>query len=395
MNEASVRRIAALSISVVLGCGRSSQPPPPAATRDDVKLAAATGVEMKAGSSEVGREVQLPPGCRPVALASNAAELAVVCVAITSPTGAAVHVGRVTPADVVWTSSIPLSAEEPGRSDFFELAFADDLIAVGRRGDEGSMPIEGLRRSGIAWSSVRSIPVPDNEPHFDFGAPVELAGDVLVAGYQPGAPDDSELRLYRLSDASWVVHQSLTPPVGSFWFWEVATSPDRRRIAAVAMVDHTSDTRVEVFAQAAGKFAPEASLSLTGRPHASALDDVRLAVQTIVGEEPAQVHIATRTGQAWTIERTISSPLPPRPITEVGNTFGLTLALHGRYLAIGERGRHRVWIAVLDREVPPCELVIGTDGTRINELSLAWVGDALFVRAADRVARFEVADCFR
>lgn len=121
----------------------------------------------------------------------------------------------------------------------------------------------------------------------------------------------------------------------------------------------------------------------------------RLAVQTVEGEAPAKVHIATRSGRTWAVVRTLSSPLPPRPVTAVGNTFGMALATHGSYVAIGESGRNRAWIVDLDRERLPCELVVAPDGTRVKELGLAWVGGSLFVHVGDRVTRFEVDDCFR
>jgi hypothetical protein len=197
-----------------------------------------------------------------------------------------------------WTLQQTLTNPTPANEDHFgwSVSLYLNTLVIGTTNEDTGASNAGACyvyvRQGTTWALQQTITNPTPTTDDAFGNSVSLYQDTLVVGAErddTGATDAGSVYVYFRSGSTWTLQQTINNPVPIIY--------DRFGYSLVLYNDTL----------AVG--APNANIGAT---------------------DSGSVRIYTRTNGVWTLQQTISNPLPA-----VSDHFGYSVSLYGDTLVIG------------------------------------------------------------
>jgi hypothetical protein len=322
----------------------SAEPPDPVVTNRPAASNAGAGSDDRgsAGPSTPGDVTATPTGEPPAtATASPDAGATIVC---EEPPALAA-------ADPITLQEAMLGIADPDRDLLLSVgeavAIDGDTLAIAALRNAQQTPHGSVLvfvRSGESWVQQAELLPPTGEPDSWFGQALALSGDTLAVG----APEEwfdypaghGKVHVFTRSLGTWRLETTLTaetPMERDYFGRSIALSGDTLAVAEGTIDEHG---RIEVFERGAAGFEHTQTLLPEPVPETEAdtfwvgplaLDGDILAVSTLpaIDDSGQRVQVYERSDGLWQPTALVAGDRP-------GEAFGLTLALQGHTMVVGD-----------------------------------------------------------
>ena len=253
----------------------------------------------------------------------------------------------------VWSQQAKLTANDATADDTFGFAVAisGETAVIGARLDDDGGSASGsayvFTRSGEVWSQQAKLTASDSATDDFFGSSVAVQGDTAVIGADGNddeGSDSGSAYVFTRSGAVWSEQAKLTASdsaTGDFFGWSVAISGDTALIGAHwddegSIIDSGS---AYVFTHSGGVWSEQDKLTASD---SAAGDNFGTSVAVhgdtaVIGmdgdDDGGSAYVFTRTGEGWSQQAKLTASDPA-----VGDSFGISVAVHGDTAVIGAWG---------------------------------------------------------